>query len=195
MGSVTFTAPETMGFLSGSSLYGGMVNGYNNSAIGTGYGMPIWNAYVGTTIATPVTGLRLGLAWDYAKVDSEPFGAGSKLDAEVWSLAGYASFAVPDTKWSFHLRGEYLKGDVSEATGVPANFVPGGAAGSVLAPENGIFAVTTTVQYDLWKNVLSRVEFRWDHAEHGKMFGSSDSLGNPTAANAFLLAANIIYKF
>ena len=28
-------------------------------------------------------------------------------------------------------------------------------------------AVTATVQYDLWKNVLSRVEFRWDHALDG----------------------------
>ena len=34
-------------------------------------------------------------------------------------------------------------------------------------------AVTATVQYDLWKNVLSRVEFRWDHALDG-----TDSFGN-----------------
>jgi hypothetical protein len=47
------------------------------------------------------------------------------------------------------------------------------------------------VQYDLWKNVLTRAEFRWDHALNG-----SDPWGPaPSLDNAFLLALNIIYKF
>jgi Putative beta-barrel porin-2, OmpL-like. bbp2 len=59
---------------------------------------------------------------------------------------------------------------------------------------NSIYAVTATAQYDLWKNVISRVEFRWDHVEHGLAFGGTTT-GTPTRENAYLLAANVIYKF
>jgi opacity protein-like surface antigen len=51
------------------------------------------------------------------------------------------------------------------------------------------YAFTGTVEYDLWKNVMSRVEIRWDHAKDdvfGNTGGKKDSV---------LLAANIIYKF
>jgi hypothetical protein len=54
---------------------------------------------------------------------------------------------------------------------------------------DSMFAVTGTVQYDLWANVVSRLEFRWDTAADG-----THPFGND-AKNAFLLAANIIYKF
>jgi hypothetical protein len=59
-----------------------------------------------------------------------------------------------------------------------------------------VIEVTATAQYDLWKNVISRVEFRWDHCTD-KFFGSNSnsSFSGPTRKNAFLLAANIIYKF
>ncbi len=51
--------------------------------------------------------------------------------------------------------------------------------------------VTASVQYDLWKNVLTRAEFRWDHALNG-----SDPWGAaPSLDNAYLVALNIIYKF
>ena len=51
------------------------------------------------------------------------------------------------------------------------------------------------MQYDLWKNVISRVELRWDRSVNGDdMFGGSQA-GDPDRKNAFLLAANVIYKF
>ena len=49
--------------------------------------------------------------------------------------------------------------------------------------------VSETISYQLWKNVISRVEFRWDND------------ANDTAAfsngkdNVFLVAANLLYKF
>ena len=59
-----------------------------------------------------------------------------------------------------------------------------------------MFALTETVQYDLRKNVLSRLEFRWDHAGDGsKAFGENDAAGNPTLKNSYEIIANIIYKF
>jgi hypothetical protein len=193
MGSIAVTAPESMGFLSGSTLYGGVVNGFNsNDVLGTGVGMPTMNAYLGATIATPVTGLRFGLAWDLLKANTTPNGDTSKLNADIWSLALYTSYQATE-KLSLHLRGEYLKGDLHEATNVA--MAPGGLTGQVLNPENGVYAVTATVQYDLWKNVLSRLEFRWDHSEHGYLYGGEAAGSAPTRADAFLLAANVIYKF
>jgi len=71
MGSLAITAPDSVGFLAGSTLYAGIVNGFNNSVLGTGAGVPTLNAYIGGTIATPVTGLRLGAAWDLMNVDTK----------------------------------------------------------------------------------------------------------------------------
>jgi hypothetical protein len=60
-----------------------------------------------------------------------------------------------------------------------------------------VLALTETVQYDLWKNVVSRLEFRWDHSLNGTEAYGGGTTGNPgpSLKNAFLLAANIIYKF
>jgi hypothetical protein len=57
------------------------------------------------------------------------------------------------------------------------------------------FALTETLQYDLWKNVISRLEFRWDHSLNGNEAYGGETAGAPSAENAFLVAANIIYKF
>ena len=68
-----------------------------------------------------------------------------------------------------------------------------------------VIALTGTIQYDLWANVLSRLELRWDTAIAGhRPFGGSAvslnnegdaAVGGPTQKNSFLIAANIIYKF
>ena len=56
--------------------------------------------------------------------------------------------------------------------------------------------LTGTVQYDLWKNVLSRLELRWDHAADGnEAYGGEGTVATPNRKNAYLLAANVIYKF
>ncbi len=59
-----------------------------------------------------------------------------------------------------------------------------------------VLAVTETVRYDLWKNVVSRLELRWDHSLSGTDdFGGATAEYGPTARNSWLLAANIIYSF
>ena len=194
MGSLALTAPDSLGVLAGSTLYGGVVNGFNNSVLGSGVGVPTLNTYVGSTIATPITGLRLGGAWDYLRVDTTlnnpPVGA---VQGDIWSVAGYASYQATE-KLSFHGRFEYVSGDVDKG--------PAGIGVGNFGRANAIDALTLTAQYDLWKNVISRLEFRWDHVEHGDAFGGTSpgpkGLGNPNGADradAFLLAANIIYKF
>jgi hypothetical protein len=200
MGSVALTAPDSMGFLTGSTLYAGIVNGFNNNAsvanpnTTTTDGMPTMNAYIGATVATPVTGLRVGAAWDIESVNTPTTQSGIQTKADVWSLALYASFQATE-KLSLHGRAEYLSGDNNSSPGV--GFASSGSLAEQ-AIENHIYAVTATVQYDLWKNVLSRLEFRWDHAEHGDAFGGTFNgtvTAPPNAENAFMLAANVIYKF
>lgn len=186
MGSVALTAPDSMGFLSGSTLYGGAVNGYNNSAnssvtgvAGTA-GMPQRSFYVGSTIATPVTGLRFGIAWDYLDFQTQyATGTGNlHVDGTAWAVAGYLSYQATE-KLSFHARCEYYDQTTESPTG----------------SHTDILALTGTVQYDLWKNVISRLELRWDHSLNDQDIFGGTTAGSPTVGNAVMLAGNIIYKF
>ncbi len=181
MASLALTAPESMGFLAGSTLYGGFISGFDSSA-DFAYGENVVSYYAGATIATPVTGLRVGGAFDMVDV--------RHTDGETWAAAGYASFQATE-KLSFHARGEYLKdrGDQSMFVAYDEeNF----AIGRYMPEET--LAITGTIQYDLWKNVLSRLEVRWDHALDGTdPFGTENGTGGQD--DAWMLAANIVYRF
>jgi hypothetical protein len=188
MASIAVTAPDSMGVLAGSTLYGGIVNGFNNSILGTGFAAPSLNAYIGTTVATPVAGLRVGAAWDLLSTKSTPHSGpftGVPVEGDAWSIAGYVSYQATE-KLSLHGRFEYVTADIDQPGGITP--IPPGRR------DNSIYAITLTAQYDLWKNVISRLEWRWDGAEHGNLFGGTIP-GAATAENAYMLAANIIYKF
>lgn len=182
MGAVTLTAPDSMGFLAGSTLYGGVVNGFNTGAVGGANG-ETWY-YAGLTLNTPVKGLKTGLAYDYTSVN------GTQGAAKGWAQAAsaYVSYQATE-KLSFHGRFEYAWAqqagkDLPGYTGTLALGYGGAAI------PNKVMAITGTVQYDLWANVLSRLEIRWDHAANG--FGAPF---NTDDRNAIMVAANIIYKF
>jgi hypothetical protein len=188
MGSIALTAPDSMSFLAGSTLYAGIVNGYNSSVWGSGIGSDQTSYYVGGTLATPVTGLRLGAAFDYldySQMSRDTAIGKVELNPYAWALAGYLSFQATE-KLSLHERLEYTeeKFDLTVDGTQPDN-----------QHEAKIFALTSTVQYDLWKNVISRLEFRWDRSVNGNNMFQGDTAGDPTRHNAFMLAANIIYKF
>src|ERR1035437_7376686 len=101
MGSVALTAPDSMGFLSGSTLYCGIVNGFGTgNQNGAVYGGTMTSYYVGATVATPVTGLRAGTSFDFLDIHN------AKND--TYSVAGYLSYQATE-KLSFHARGEYFK--------------------------------------------------------------------------------------
>ena len=57
------------------------------------------------------------------------------------------------------------------------------------------FALSTDVQYDLWKNVISRLELRWDHSLSGEKTWGGTSSADDSRLNEWMLAANVIYKF
>jgi len=175
MGSVAVTIPESVSFLAGSTVYAGIVNGFTSSYQGS---QTSW--YVGSTLATPITGLRLGAAFDYLDVHSSTYSTVFPTGiskGEAWAASLYATFQATE-KLSLHGRAEYLDDQATYFT-FDRTF--------------NVVAVTATAQYDLWKNVISRAELRWDHATSGaNVFGGTDE---PTRRNAWMLAANIIYKF
>ena len=191
MGSVALTAPDSWGFLSGSTLYGGVVNGFsggsssvdeNGDPTDVNSGSRI-NYYVGATVATPVTGLRLGAALDYLKIWD--------MKAETWTMAGYASYQATE-KLSLHARAEYLDDSTpvlrTSSLDADGNVMPAASMDKALA-------LTATIQYDLWKNVISRLEVRWDHSLNGQDEFGGDVQNQPDRSNAWMLAANVIYKF
>jgi len=191
MGSIALTAPDSFGVLSGSTLYGGVVNGFSSRPLVVGDTVSqetqtSW--YAGATIATPVQHLRLGVAFDYLD-RHEP--------GETWSLAGYGSFQATE-KLSFHLRGEYLRdrGEEKFFRSVVVD-TDGTVVGGVSTNPDKVLGVTATAQYDLWKNVISRLELRWDHSLNGQeTWGSVNAdTGEGSLRNQWMLAANIIYKF
>jgi Putative beta-barrel porin-2, OmpL-like. bbp2 len=196
MGSIALTAPDDWGFISGSSLYGGVVNGFNNNQQAN---QTSW--YAGATVATPVTGLRVGASYDYEGIseqpDRNPFALpGTRIpSAYANAVALYTSFQATE-KLSLHLRGEWATMSKSLASNFQANNF--GVASKMVS-------LTGTVQYDLWKNVISRLEVRWDHAADGSnAFGGdgpnqTNSTGGLASTgnrhNSYIVAANLIYKF
>lgn len=195
MGSIALTAPENWGFLSGSTMYAGIVNGFNTgrSDRSARSGFTQTSYYVGTTLATPVAGLRMGAAFDYEDVH----GRFSEDNGVATAIALYASYQATE-KLSFHLRGEYLDDQAGFFYDATDNIVDG--TGRLVGTGYKVWAATATAQYDLWKNVISRLEFRWDHSDSRRLFGATSSgtslvAGGPTRRNAFMLAANVIYKF
>jgi hypothetical protein len=179
MGAITLTAPESWGFLAGSTLSGGVINGFNSGAnAANGANQTSW--YIGGTMNTPLKGLKIGAAYDYAGVSDQP-----QTDDATYANATalYLAYQVTE-KLTLFARGEYASSDALNGNGDP------------LLGSEKVFAVTGTLQYDIWKNVLSRIEFRWDHSADGNdAYGGTNTGDSPTKLNSFLLLANIAYKF
>jgi hypothetical protein len=172
MGAVTLTAPkEGMGFLGGSTLTLGVVDGFSGNEKDT------TSLYAGTAIATPVQGLTVGAAFDYRED-----GANSLTPGDNWAYAVglYASMQATE-KLKLNLRADYTEG--SDGTFYDAG------AGTVSDEQNELGALTFTADYSLWANVLSRFEVRWDHSF------SSDAYDSGADQDIVTLAANFIYKF
>jgi Putative beta-barrel porin-2, OmpL-like. bbp2 len=205
MGDIALTAPDSMGFLKGATATLAAVHGVDSSSpsgLGTAKGNTTsW--YAGATLPTPITQLKVGACFDYLnEADLNAVAAGThKNGDDIWVAGAYATYQATD-KLSFNFRGEYLDDDSNPA--IPAIGAPGDvvslysyvnpATGKVYG--NSATELTATVQYNLWANVMTRGEFRWDHVDHNDSFGAS--AGDSTTAlrrNDFLLALNIVYQF
>jgi len=170
VGSIALTAPDSWGFLKGGTANLGIVANPDK----TGQ----FNYYAGFTIPTPVNILKVGGAFDLVSVNNaSASGAGNNQNDSGWVLGGYANVQATD-KLALNVRGEVydLKG-----TGVVGNGNSANGVGEEL---------TATVQYNLWANVISRVEARWDHED-----ASPYTFATNKAQDSFILALNVIYTF
>ena len=214
MGLITLTAPESFGFLKGATLSGGITygdallsgdptttpSGSNISgdplpAGTTGYSQG--NFYVGTTIPLPVTGLSLGLAYDYT--------SGSVFkDSYANAFAQYLVWQATE-KLKLNLRSDFGWGSNAPVDGTDAygnTETAQGAFGYTSAGNaNQLWSLTGTIDYALWKNVISRFEARWNHCLTGDApFGATHAAdpGTPLEGglkNDFSLGVNFIYMF
>jgi len=189
MGSVTITAPSNCGWAAGSTLYAGMVYGFGGNSSGIQKGNQV-NYYAGATLNTPWKPFTVGAAFDYVQnyEGGSVFTVPSHADVTVFGL--YATIKATD-KLSFSARGEYAEENAVN-----------------LGSDNSI-ELTGTVEYDLWANVISRLEVRYDHVISGTDAGSngyytpnnvyvgggSFAGANPVYRSALGVYANVIYKF
>lgn len=171
MASITLTAPESMGSMAGSTLYAGIVDGSE-----TGQTSDTTWIYTGATLKTPWEQLSLGAAFDYrfrGSTAAAPTGT-----SWAYAVAGYAAYQVTE-KLKFNNRIEYT-------TGTDGTY---GAAMGGADPQDEFVAYTGTLDYQLWENVITRAEFRYD------LSLSDDAPFGRTDESAMSIAANIIYKF
>jgi hypothetical protein len=181
MAAVALTAPDSWGYMKGASLNLGAIHSVDSAANGPGTRD---NYYAGITIPTPLNTLKVGAAFDY-------YGSTPSVNVDSsysWDAAVYVNFQATD-KLSFNGRAEYFDDGASSLGLYASNVYP------TFASETKAEEVTLTAQYNLWANVISRVEFRWDHVENGSPFDANTTTGNPDHKNAFLVAANLIYQF
>jgi hypothetical protein len=205
MGLATLTAPDSFGWAKGGTFSAGFITTSGSTAqepasstggFGAGsHGDGATSYYLGLTLPTPVAALKVGGAFDYLNAYD--------IGAYTWDLAGYSTFQVND-KLSFNLRAEYLNAGGNTAFGTSVNggaFSTGFPYGVAAGGKQQAQEITATVQYSLWANVLTRVEFRWDHVNHGSGYASAgDQTSSVTGVatqqqDAYLLAVQAIYTF
>ena len=192
MGAVAVTAPEDMGALAGSTWYGGVLYGRTDApsastSLSSGGNQTSW--YTGLTLATGVEGLSVGAAFDYLNYQDSGSAAADPNNGSAWVGGLYASFQASE-KLSFHARGEYMRLNSAFATFAELDDSPAEA-----------WEGTLTAQYDLWANVISRLEFRWDNRNY-RNEGAWNDFGDsgqdaPEAflSNAYSIMLNVIYVF
>jgi hypothetical protein len=173
--AVALTAPDSFGWAKGATLNLGVLLNIDKGGQD--------NYYAGLTIPTPMSALSLGASFDLVSANNggiNPATLNNNVNNDSGWVGGvYGSFKATD-KLTFNLRGEYF-----DLAGAPTEY------GSPYPTTDGVGEeVTATAQYNLWANVTSRLEFRWDHIDSGDAFANGGA-----DADSFLIAANLIYTF
>ena len=165
LASASLTAPDSLGFLKGAVLTAGVVDGFSSGSAPIDSDETL--VYVGATLPTGIDKLTLGVAWDHLNI--------RKSTADVDALAVYLSLKTCE-KSTLNARVEYAYvGQGDEAAGEG-------------------FATTLTFDYKLWANVVSRLEYRWDHDLNAAK-GAATTGGVDSRNNGHSLTAQIAYKF
>jgi len=151
--AIALTAPDSWGWAKGATLNAGALLNIDKGGQD--------NFYAGVSLPTPISVLKVGASFDLVSVENA--GPANPHNDSGWVGGVYAT-VQPTDKLSFNLRGEYY-----DLTGGYLNPYGGG---------NGIGEeATATIQYNLWANVISRLEARWDHVDSGDAFGANSPSG------------------
>ena len=195
----TLTAPDSFGWAKGGTLsVATIITGGNTSGNNGGNGSSGKTIYAGATLPTPIAALKFGASFDYLNA--------ADVSNNAWDVAVYSTYQFND-KLSLNLRAEYYNGVGLNAAGAyqQNNGSPNNGYGTTaFGGYQEAQEFTATVQYALWANVLTRLEFRWDHVNHGNGYDNNVINNNPSAEtsqtgghrqDAFMLAAQAVYQF
>jgi hypothetical protein len=182
------TVPDSLGFLSGSTLYIGYVNGNDEGNLNTpddpntpddetAYnGDDNTLLYIGASVDTPIEGLAIGVAYDDRVWDN----ATGHLESD--SVGVYATYSLSD-----------------DAT-ISARYDNGTVEG--WGTEDSFDNLALTLDYSIWENVLTRLELGWESGVGPLGTQSAGSFrtvydGPPTApaGNSSYFALNAFYSF
>ena len=189
IGGLFLTAPESMGALKGATLTGTITKGFANGGGLLGATSDTTAYFFGVTTPTGLAGLTAGLSYDYIGSQANKLTGGKS--GYFNALGAYMSYQATE-KLKFNGRGEYA----SSTAGVISGFTGGPIGANVVGGKEKVMAATLDVDYNLWANVVSRLEVRWDHdlskRNDGALFDTAAGNG---AKNQYLVALNVIYKF
>jgi hypothetical protein len=178
MAGIVLKAPESTGWLAGSSLYAGIVKGLevgeNNDPV---------TYYVGGSLATPWQALTIGAAYDY-------LANGVHDSSYANAVSVYLNFQATE---KLKLNGRFEYATSSGGTFLPAWMDANG--NTVTADNERLIAVTGTADYALFANVVTRVEVRWDSIVGGSNLRAFGGGMSGDEKNDVSIALNVIYKF
>jgi len=109
---------------------------------------------------------------------------GSISDSNTWwGVAAYASYKFTKV-FTLSARGEYLHED--------AAWNPKFGATDVI---NDDFSETLTASFSIWDNLLTRLEYRYDHYTSGTIVGVSGAVDKGAFSNENEISLNAVYSF
>ena len=180
------TVPDSLGFLGGSALYVGYVNGNDDGNQHTwddattadvdesGYnGDDNTLLYIGASVNTPIEGLAIGVAYD----DRVWEAANGHTESD--SVGVYATYSLSDDAT---ISARYDNGTVQ-----------------FLSFEDSFENLALTLDYSIWENVLTRLELGWESGVGA--FGTQavsqfrDVYDGAAAGNSSYFALNAFYSF
>jgi hypothetical protein len=130
-----------------------------------------WNGASGTPINNGFPG-------------GNPLAFGNIQDSNTWyGVAAYASYKVTKVI-TLSARGEYLHEDAA----VNPKF-------GVAYTSNDDFSETLTASFSIWDNLLTRVEYRYDHFTNGALGNAAGGLDKATYSSANEISLNAVYSF
>ena len=207
-GQLNITAPGKNANICQSFIYSpsgeaGVVGGIDNGPVAV---YDIWGNWSPTFVKD--SALTLGFNADFgyngasgAPLQSDPaFGGGvggtpffaGSLDSNTWyGVALYASYKV-NKVITLSARGEYLHED----SAINPKF--GVGSGGAAFTNCDDFSETLTASFSVWDNLLTRVEYRYDHVVTGSVFnnlGFTSSSGSATYQDQNEISLEAVYSF